>query len=54
MNSLVVETALGPRETGRVTISIPAKGKRQKKKNPTYLPGYRNKKVFVVIVHLIL
>lgn len=38
MNSLVVETALGPRETGRVTISIPAKGKRQKKKNtpPTY------------------
>lgn len=34
MNSLVVETALGPRETGRVTISIPAKGKRQKKKPP--------------------
>ena len=42
-----------------MTISIPAKGKRQKKKKnkkktPTYLPGYRNKKVFVVIVHLIL
>lgn len=34
MNSLVAETALGPRETGRVTVSIPAKGKRQEKKNP--------------------
>ena len=42
MNSLVVQTASRPRETGRVTISIPAKGKRQKKKKknqnnpPTY------------------
>lgn len=48
MNSLVVQTASRPRETGRVTISIPAKGKRQKKKKkkpkqPTYLPGYRSK-----------
>ena len=42
MNSLVVQTASRPRETGRVTISIPAKGKRQKKnkqkKKTTHLP----------------
>ena len=42
MNSLVVQTASRPRETGRVTISIPAKGKRQKKKKKktktTHLP----------------